>query len=235
MTDIKIIGTSHIAQVSIELAKKEIQEFKPDIVGVELDRGRYQSLITKEKSHLPLSAIFKIGFLGYVFAKFGSWGSRKLGKLVGVSPGDEMLAAIKEAKKVKAKIALVDQPIEITLARFSRQITWKEKWNFVVDIFRAMFFRKKVAKELGLTTTFDLSKVPSGKIIAGLMNIMKKRYPNVYKVLVFERNVYMIKNIVSLKVNYPNAKILVFVGAGHVQGMVELIKNMRVKVGKSSK
>lgn len=234
MTDIRIIGTSHIAKESIERTRAEILSFKPDIVAVELDKNRYESLISKEKTRVPFYAIFKIGVVGYIFAKLGSWGSKKLGEVVGVSPGDEMLTAITEARKNNIKVALIDQPIEITLARFSKSITWKEKCNFIVDIFRSIFFRKRIARELGLET-LDLRKVPSNKIIISLMNLLKKRYPNVYKVLVFERNIIMVNNILSIINSNPNSRILVFVGAGHVQGMVELIRKIKVTLNKHEK
>ena len=54
-----------------------------------------------------------------------------------------MLTAVKLAKKHKIQLALIDQDIEITLKRLSQEITWREKFNFLADIIKAVIFRKK--------------------------------------------------------------------------------------------
>ena len=78
----------------------------------------------------------------------GAWAEKKLGEAVGVSPGSEMLHAIKLAKKHQLRIAFIDQDIEITLRRLSAELTWREKWNFLVDLCKGIFSGKKQMKEL---------------------------------------------------------------------------------------
>ena len=143
MKNITIIGTSHIAKESVEAVKKYIEEKKTDIVAVELDKKRFYGLVKKKKSRIRFSDLRRIGVKGYLFALIGAYVSKKLGEIVKSMPGDEMLAAIKPAKKNNMKIVLIDRDIEITLARFSRFLTWKEKWRFVVDLFNGLIFRKK--------------------------------------------------------------------------------------------
>ena len=41
MTEIRLVGTAHVSQKSVEEVRSAIEEFQPDIVGVELDRGRF--------------------------------------------------------------------------------------------------------------------------------------------------------------------------------------------------
>ena len=152
-----------------------------------------------------------------------SYASKKLGNVVGATPGDEMLTAIKEAKKRNLEVALIDQDIEITLSRFSKALSWKEKWMFLKDIFNSIFRKKKVLaeyKELGLDLeTLDLTQVPSNKFITILTTAMKKKYPNIYRVLVSERNSFMVRTLVKMRKKYPEKKIIAVVGAGHVEGM----------------
>jgi pheromone shutdown-related protein TraB len=225
---IRLVGTSHIAKQSVEEVKTSIEQFKPDIVAIELDKGRLHALLTKQKSKTPLWAIFKIGVVGYLFAKLGSWGSRKLGKIVGVEPGDEMLTAVRLAKKNNIRLALVDQPIEITLRRFSARVTFREKMRFIGDVFKSVIFRKKAAKEMGIDfNNFDLSKVPSNELIKNMVKIMKAKYPNAYSVLVDERNKVMAMNLLRLAKKYDN--ILAIVGAGHLEGMKEEMDKMTKK------
>ena len=103
--NLTIIGTSHIAQQSIDEIKSTIEKEKPDIVAVELDKNRLYSLMQKEKQkHLSFRQIKSIGFSGFIFAVIGSYVQQKLGKIVQVQPGEDMLTAVKLAQKSKAKI-----------------------------------------------------------------------------------------------------------------------------------
>ncbi len=227
MENLLIIGTSHISQQSIKEIKKAIIEFQPEIIGVELDLQRANSLLSEEKNKISLSAILQIGLKGYLFAKIGQIVQQKLGKMVGVSPGSEMKTALQLAHKNKLQVALIDQPIQITLRNFSKKLTWKEKFHFVFDIFKGLLFPKKQMRELGLEN-FDLSKVPQDEIIEKMMLQLKNHYPNVYKTLVEDRNKYMVAQLVKLLRANPEKKILAVVGAGHKKGMEELLLRIDV-------
>lgn len=221
MNNLVIIGTSHIAKQSIDEIKKTIAEIKPDIIALELDRQRFYALTHKAKRGIP--NITRIGFKGFLFSLLGQWVQKKLGKKVGVKPGAEMLTAIKLAKKNKMKIALVDQDIEITLQRFSKNITWKDKFSIVKDLVKGVIFKQDELLQLGIKD-FDLSKVPEKKIVKKLIGELKKRYPSIHKVLVEERNEYMAKKIVQIMINNPEKKIVAIVGAGHQDELLKLIK-----------
>ncbi|MEM4267738.1 MAG: TraB/GumN family protein [Candidatus Woesearchaeota archaeon] len=221
MSRLLILGTSHIAKESVEQVRAAFEN-KPDIVALELDRARFFSIMNKNAGKVSLRDIKRIGFKGFLFAVIASWGSRQLGKMVGVEPGDEMRQAIRLAKQNNVAIALIDQDIRITLQRFSKSLTWREKLNFLSDIFLGMFFRKREMKRLGISD-IDLSKVPSKEIIAKLLFRMRERYPNVYKVLVAERNEVMAKNLKMLLEANPEKTILAIVGAGHEDELKQLI------------
>ena len=220
--NIKIIGTSHIAKQSIQEIKKAITEEKPDIITVELDTERAMALLHEEKRKVPLREILHIGIKGYAFAKIGQYIQQKLGKMVGVAPGSDMKAALELAQKEKIQVALIDQPIKITLQNLSKHLTWKEKGRFAVDLVKGLVQPKKQLRELGMEQ-FDLRTVPADEVIETMMSQLKSRYPSVYKTLVEDRNRYMIKRIVKLLRDHPEKKILVVVGAGHKKGMEELL------------
>jgi pheromone shutdown-related protein TraB len=224
---IKIIGTSHIAKESVEEIKRVIEEFKPEIVAIELDAHRATALLSNQKSKISLSDIKKIGMKGFIFAKVGQIVQKKLGKMVGVSPGSEMKTALLVARKKKLIIALIDQPIDKTLKNFSKELTWSEKFRFITDLVSGVFFKNKKIKEYGLDT-LDLKKVPTQELIEKMMQPMKKRFPNVYKTLVEDRNKYMVKKLIKLLRAHPGKKIVCVVGAGHKQGMEELLLKVEV-------
>lgn len=212
-----VIGTSHIASESMDEVKRVIESEKPDIVAMELDKKRLAALVSKKPGKLRWQDIRRIGIKGYLFSLIGAYVEKKLGSKVGVSPGSEMLSAFKLAKKVNAKVALIDQDIEVTLRKFSDSLSWREKWNFVVDLFKALIFRKT-------EFDFDLSTVPSKVVISKLIKQVKKRYPNIYRVLVTERNKVMARNLADLHLKFPEEKIIAVVGAGHEDAILRLFK-----------
>ena len=214
--NLTIIGTSHIAKQSLDEVEDVIEKGKPDIIALELDRKRLYGLF-KKQGKIRVYDIRRIGFKGFIFSLIGAWAEKKLGEIVGVAPGSEMKKAVRLARKHDIKLALIDQDIEITLRKFSKSLSWKEKWNFFVDIIKAVFLRKKVVE-------FDLTKVPSKKVIKKLIKEVEKRYPNIYKVLIEERNHIMANNIKKIMEKYPDKRILTIIGAGHEDDILGLIK-----------
>tara|TARA_Y100000310_G_scaffold345388_1_gene464386 strand:+ start:952 stop:1641 length:690 start_codon:yes stop_codon:yes gene_type:complete len=216
--NLTIIGTSHISKESMNQVENFIEKQNPTVVALELDKKRAYALMHDHiKRSIGFSDIRRIGFKGYLFSLIGAWAEKKLGDMVGVSPGDEMKTALKLIKKNNLKVAYIDQDIDITLKRFSKTLTWKEKWNFIVDLFRGFVLKQK-------TYTFDLNKVPSKKIVDKMIKEVKVRYPNLYLVLVKERNIFMAKKLMHLIKLKPEDKILAIVGAGHEEEMIKLIK-----------
>lgn len=224
MENLKIIGTSHISAESVNSVKNYIAKYKPDIVALELDHARLHALLEEKRKGPGLRDIGRLGVQGFLFALIGGWVQKKLGKYTGVMPGSEMKAAFIEAKNHNLKVALIDQQIEITLRRFSKELTWKEKFRIIGDILEGIFFGKRQMKKLGIG--FDIEKVPEKKIVKILMKLMKKRYPNIYKVLVEERNEVMARNLATIMMQNPGKRILAVVGAGHEEEIERIVEKL---------
>jgi len=214
------IGTSHVSKDSINEVKTTIEKIKPEIIAIELDKDRLVALLHKGKRGKIIKGV---GFKGMIFAVIVSWIERKVGKIVKVEPGSEMRMAVQMAKKTNAKLALIDQHIAVTLRRFSKTLSWREKGNFVADLFMSVFSPNKSMKKLKLIKT-DISKVPDKKTIKQIFKFFKQRYPNVYNVLVYERNVYMANQLRRLMQAFPEQKIIAVIGAGHEEEIIKLVK-----------
>ena len=219
----KFIGTSHIAPASINEVETAILTYSPDIICLELDKGRFLALTSKA---FKKKYSFK-NMTSLVLSLIGSYIEKKLAKIVNTSPGDEMKKAIEVAKKNNIKIELIDQNINITLKKLSK-ISKMEKFRILKDIVKGFFisllpkaFLKKNPYEL---MKFDLAKVPEEKIIHLILNKVKKAYPGIYSILIQERNKFMANNINQLISNNPGKKILVIVGAGHVSGIKAFLR-----------
>lgn len=220
--NLTVLGTSHIAKQSLDQVRSTIKEEDPDIIALELDPKRLYALVSGKKRKPQLKDIKRIGLKGYVLNQIGAYIEHRLGRMVGVKPGSEMTLAFNLAKKGNIKVALIDQDIEITLKRLSRSLSFKEKLNFVLDILKAVFLRKK-------EVDFDLTTVPTEELIKKMMSKVRKRYPNFYKVLVKDRNRHMARKLAGLMLYYPDQKILAIVGAGHVKEIVSLTRKFYEK------
>ena len=217
--NLEIIGTSHIAKESVKAVRLYIEAKKPDIVALELDSRRAHALLQSVKPKLSIKMIKVVGVKGFLFLALASFLQRKLGRLVGVEPGAEMKSALTTAMKEKSRIALIDRRLEITMRRLSQTLSWKERFKFVADIFVGAF-----SAEMKEFRNTDLSKVPSKKLIVTVMRRLKKNYPNIYRVLVQERNEHMATGLVDIMRKNPDSKIFAVVGAGHEEELAELVQ-----------
>lgn len=223
-SQVLVIGSSHIAKQSVHEISEAVGNFSPDIIAIELDKKRLNAMFGKAEKPGFFSAVRAVGLNGYLFSLLGSYAERKLGEIVGIKPGAEMRHAAKLAKKLSIPLALIDQDIEITLRRFSEEFSLREKLRFVAgfmaDIFKGLFLPSSIRPSI----RFDLSKVPSEKVIEEIMKEVRKNYPGFYKVLIEERNKVMVNNIISIANSKPGSRILAVIGAGHKADIVKELK-----------
>lgn len=215
--NVMIIGTSHISKESINTIKKGFDN-KPEIVCVELDYLRLHALMTNKKQKISLKIIPQIGLQGFFFALIGGWVQKKLGSIVGIKPGSDMLAAVKLARENNTQLELIDRDIRLTLKRL-KKITLKEKMRFIKDLIISPFSKKQKIR-------INLSKVPKQELINLAMEKLKKDYPTLNRVILDERDSHMAKRIFVLSKKNPEKKILVVVGAGHEAGIRKNLEKM---------
>ncbi|MFT4311688.1 MAG: TraB domain-containing protein [Candidatus Woesearchaeota archaeon] len=213
---VRLVGTNHVSFDSKKVILDAFFAFEPDIIALELDRERLQGLLSGPRK-VPFSAIFQLGVIGYLFVLIGSKVQNTLAKKYGVRPGEDMLTGLEIAKQYQKKVSLVDQPVRITLKRLSKLFTFREKMRVGIDLIRS-FVSKKFVYSIGI----DPSKVPDEQTIIRVIAFLEKRYPSVYKALIHERNIYMCRRIKRIQDQFPQAKILCIVGAGHIPGMEKL-------------
>ena len=71
---------------------------------------------------------------------------------------------------------------------------------------------------------FDIKTIPDDKLIKTLLEKVKERYPNVYKTLISDRNMVMTRKLKIFMDREPDKKVLAVVGAGHEEGMIDILK-----------
>ncbi len=234
--NLTVIGTSHIAKDSVNRVKEAILAEKPGIVAVELDHARLHVLLSGQKPRFSLSMIKVMGLTGTIFFLIGSFLQKRLGKLIGTVPGEEMRAAVELARQNGTRVALIDQPFNITMGRISG-INLMEKLKLVRDILFGMAgfeketqivqgtigpIRKKANWEMHME--LDLTKVPPESFVRMAMKKVKGRYPQLYKALVTDRDNYMAKMLATIMRTEPQSMIVAVVGAGHEKEIIRLVR-----------
>lgn len=217
--NLKIIGTAHVSQPSVEEVRTAILEGEPDVVAVELDPNRYYNLmnekkgVTEENKKPKISEIIKGNNLTlFLVSAFLSYFQKKIGDDLGVKPGAEMMVAIESAEQVGAKIALIDRDIQITLQRALNQMSLWEKLKFFYGILGS-FFSKDDELE-------DLESIKEGDTLAEVMEYFQEMSPKAYEVLVKERDAYMAQMLLN-----QEGDVVAVVGAGHREGIQHYLEH----------
>ncbi|MGB7787446.1 TraB/GumN family protein, partial [Methanoregula sp.] len=135
-----------------------------------------------------------------------------------VEPGAEMKAAIEEAEKRGIPIGLVDRDIRVTLLRFWNSLGFFEKikmfWALIISI-----------AEVDNGEKIDIESLKDQDVIDMVMEEFRKFSPNGARTLIDERDAFIAHQLILLKVQRPEGRVLAVVGAGHRQGITNYLDN----------
>ena len=211
---LKIIGTAHVSQDSVDEVKDAIYEHQPDVVAIELDRGRYTRL--KEEmmgiehdDTISVSKIIKENKVGLFFTStLLSYFQSKIGADVDVAPGSEMIGAIEASEDLGIPIALIDRDVNVTLQRALNKMGFIEKAKFLFGLIGSVF-------GFGDEDDIDIEELKNPENLDELMEMFKDEAPSVHEVPVHERDAYLAGSIMRI----PQDHVIAVVGAGHKPGI----------------
>ena len=215
-----IIGTAHVSANSVEEVKDAIYEQQPEVVAIELDKGRYIRLkeemagIERDDT-ISVTNIIKENKVGlFLTTTLLSYFQSKVGADVDVKPGAEMLGAIEACEDLKIPVALIDRDIGTTLQRALNKMGFIEKAKFMYGL---------IASVLGFgdEEDVDIEDLKNPENIDDLMEMFKDEAPSVYEVLVHERDAYLAGRLLQL----PQDHVIAVVGAGHQPGIERYLDN----------
>jgi pheromone shutdown-related protein TraB len=208
---ILLIGTAHVSQHSVELVTNVITQERPDSVCIELDEKRYQAL-TEEKrwQKLDLKSVIKNKQLSTLMVSLmmASY-QKKLGENLGVSPGAELLAAAQVAKQFDIPVSLCDRDIRITLRRAWKSTSFFKKGYLLTSLIAGLFDSEEIDEK-------KLEELKQQDVLTELMAEMGESLPDMKRVLIDERDIYLSEKIKST----PGNNLVAVVGAGHVNGIL---------------
>ena len=224
-TTFHVIGTAHVSSRSVDEVAKLIEEVRPEVVCVELCKGRHDAL-TQESSFRNLD-VFKVvreGKTLYLLAHLALASyQRKMGQALGVKPGSELLAAIEAAQKVGARVELIDRDIHTTLKRTWANLgLWKR--SMLLSSLMVGFGDddddkdgkdgKGGSREL---TAEDIENLKEGKALSEMLDELARALPEVKQPLIDERDAFLVSGMEDSAKGARN--VVAVVGAAHVPGM----------------
>jgi pheromone shutdown-related protein TraB len=207
---VHVVGTAHISKESVETVRGTIREVQPDLVGVELDESRLQSLRNDDGwREIDVSQAIRDG-KGYLLAVnlLLSIEQRRMGLETGTEPGTEMLTALDEAEEIGAETALVDRDINKTFRRVFDGLTVREKVRLIYSL-------------LAAEEEIELEDLEQDQIIETIVRELGDDFPSLKRTFLDERNAYMAEKL--LERDFDEAVLVV--GAAHVEGVVECLEN----------
>ncbi|EFW91748.1 TraB family protein [Haladaptatus paucihalophilus DX253] len=175
--NVRVVGTAHVSETSVERVEEAIEEDQPEIVAVELDEGRYRQMQGEVADDLDPSDLLHgntvFQFLAYWML---SYVQSRMGEEFDIQPGADMKAAIDAAERHGSGVALVDRDIQMTIQRFWARMSAREKLRMVgslalgvtdpltigliggavFGVFFAMIFGIFLSPLLGLNATLTL-------------------------------------------------------------------------------
>lgn len=212
-----LLGTAHVSESSIEEVVRVIEEQNPDVIAVELDEKRYQSIEDPDAwKNMDIIKVLKEkqGFLLLANVVLSSY-QNKMGGKSGIKPGQEMVAAVNMARELGLEKILVDRPLSITMRRAWAKTPSSERFRLLSYLCSSAFSKVEMSSE-------DIEKLKETNEMDTMLQELSETFPVAKEVLIDERDRYIASKIW----NSNGKKVLAVIGAGHMRGVKTYLEQM---------
>ncbi|MDD4924804.1 MAG: TraB/GumN family protein [Dehalococcoidales bacterium] len=212
--NIILIATAHVSEQSAQLVKKVIEEEKPDSVCVELDEGRYKSILNPQSwENTNIAQVIKEKKVGFMLANlFLSAYQKKMARQLNTIVGREMLQGIESARETGAELVLADRQIQITFRRIWKKLGLWGKLKLFYGFLFSFVDDTKITED-------DINEILEKDILESAISEVRNEFPAIGEVLISERDQYLAYKIKEA----PGSKIVAVLGGAHVPGVKEEI------------
>ncbi len=209
-----LIGVIHVDPSDVAMVGDVILRLRPEAVALEIDQGRLHALQNPNSG--KLSVIPGVSFLAMVLLE------KFAGQLTGSAPGTEMLHAIQAARRVGARVELVDLPIQNTIRGIQR-LPLRERLRLLLDAVGSLVFLP-----FGRADFKSLAYQ-----IEEQLHVFRERYPVLSSLLLDSREEHMVRRIKELLAG-TTGRVVAVVGLGHVARLGKLLAGYDGKQGFSA-
>jgi pheromone shutdown-related protein TraB len=215
-----IIGTAHVSRASAEAVKQMAGSGDYDAIAVELCQARYDALTAERKwTDLDLYKIIREGKAGLVMANLAlSAYQRRIAEQFGIEPGAEMRAAAVAARELDLPLQLVDRDLATTLRRSYASVPWYKRMYLMAGLALGMVSSEEIDEEA-------IEKLKEGDILESTFTEFAEHSPELYEALISERDRYMAACLREENIDAAGRKVLVVIGAGHMEGLAKHLES----------
>jgi pheromone shutdown-related protein TraB len=216
-----LLGTAHVSKTSVDTVQAAIASGHYDTVAIELDAGRLQALTDPDAlSKLDLVKVIRDGKTHLFAANLALAAyQRRLAEQLDVEPGAELKAAALDARARNLPLHLIDREVGLTFKRALSRLGWWGRAKISAGIMMAMFADEEVGDD-------EIEKLKQGDLLESSFGEFAVESPALYESIIAERDRYMAARLRESVTHASGAReVLTVIGAGHLQGMAEHLRN----------
>ena len=218
-SEITLIGTAHVSQLSVEMVEEKIATGDYDCVAVELCLPRLENITNQAWwKNLDIYQIFKKKKAGLLLINLALTAYQKrLAERIGVEAGKEMVRAVELSRENHLRLEVIDRNISTTLHRLVTEVSFWQKMKIVGGLIVGVFVGEEISEE-------QIEDLKRGDMLHAVVSEFGEELPEIKRVLIDERDEYMVGRLAQISASHDAPKkILALVGAGHLMGMMASI------------
>ena len=218
-SEITLIGTAHVSQLSVEMVEEKIATGDYDCVAVELCSPRLENITNQAWwKNLDIYQIFKKKKAGLLLINLALTAYQKrLAERIGVEAGKEMVRAVELSHEKDLRLEVIDRNISTTLHRLVTEVSFWQKMKIVGGLVIGVFVGEEISEE-------QIEDLKRGDMLHAVVSEFGEELPEIKRVLIDERDEYMVGRLAQISASDDAPKkILGLVGAGHLMGMMASI------------
>ena len=218
-SEITLIGTAHVSQLSVEMVEEKIATGDYDCVAAELCLPRLENITNQAWwKNLDIYQIFKKKKAGLLLINLALTAYQKrLAERIGVEAGKEMVRAVELSHEKDLRLEVIDRNISTTLHRLVTEVSFWQKMKIVGGLVIGVFVGEEISEE-------QIEDLKRGDMLHAVVSEFGEELPEIKRVLIDERDEYMVGRLAQISASDDAPKkILGLVGAGHLMGMMASI------------
>ena len=218
-----LLGTAHVSKASADKVQELIATGQYDAVAVELCPSRHKVIVNPDAmARMDLFQVIKKGQASMVAASLalGAF-QQRMAEQLGIEPGAEMRVAIKDAQAAKLPVLLIDREIGTTMKRIYRNVSWWKRIVVFAGLIESVISKEKFSAE-------EIEKLKEGDVLESSFSKFAEDEKDLFRPLISERDEYMSARLIKECTENNYQHILVVIGAGHLNGMTQLLTSRSI-------
>jgi len=220
---ITLLGTAHVSKASADKVQELIATEKYDAVAVELCPSRHKAIVNPDSmAKMDLFQVIKRGQASMVAASLalGAF-QQRMAEQFDIEPGAEMRVAIKDAQEAKLPVLLIDREIGTTMKRIYRNVPWWKRFTLFAGLIESVISKEKFSAA-------EIEKLKEGDVLESSFSQFAENEKDLFRPLISERDEYMSARLIKECKENNYQHILVIIGAGHLNGMVQQLETQSI-------